>query len=219
MGRLRQARPQPALVVAVVALVAALAGTAVASDPVATTSAINKKKVKKIANKQIDKRAPDLSVASAESADNAATADSATTAQSAARLAGLAPGSINVASQGFGGGSGCDPGTDTVCASTQLQQPRRSDVLVLAAGTFWGNAGATGRCTVDLVNPAEPSVQIEVGQATATHTSSDSGDGFSLPHLFQDVPAGSRTFQLKCNQETGDLHISASRVVAVRLSG
>jgi hypothetical protein len=64
-------RPSPAIVVAVVALVAALAGTAVAG-PDASTSAINKKKVKKIASKQIKKLAPDLSVASADQAANAA---------------------------------------------------------------------------------------------------------------------------------------------------
>lgn len=66
-------RPSPAIVVAVVALVAALAGTAVAG-PDAGTSAINKKKVKKIVTKQIKKLAPDLSVASAENADQAANA-------------------------------------------------------------------------------------------------------------------------------------------------
>jgi uncharacterized protein (DUF2141 family) len=54
MNRLRM--PSPAIVVAVLALVAALAGTAVAEQ--ATTSALTKKKVKKIANKQIDKRFP-----------------------------------------------------------------------------------------------------------------------------------------------------------------
>jgi hypothetical protein len=64
-------RPSPAIVVAVVALIAALAGTAVAG-PDASTSAINKKKVKKIASKQIKKLAPDLSVASANQAANAA---------------------------------------------------------------------------------------------------------------------------------------------------
>jgi hypothetical protein len=50
-------RYSPAIVIAVLALVAAVAGTAVAG-PSATTSAITKKKVKKIANKQIDKRFP-----------------------------------------------------------------------------------------------------------------------------------------------------------------
>ena len=46
--------PSPAILVAVVALVAALAGTAVAG-PDAGTSAITKKKVKKIATKQANK--------------------------------------------------------------------------------------------------------------------------------------------------------------------
>jgi len=59
---MKGSRPQPALIVAMLALVAALAGTAVAADPVATTSAINKKKVKKIINKQ----APKLSVKNAD---------------------------------------------------------------------------------------------------------------------------------------------------------
>jgi hypothetical protein len=58
MKRTWKSRPSPALVVAILALVAAVAGTAVAADPSATTSAVTKKKVKKIANKQIDKRFP-----------------------------------------------------------------------------------------------------------------------------------------------------------------
>jgi hypothetical protein len=57
MRLLRNARPTPALAVAILALVAAVAGTAVAADPVANT-AVSKKKTKKIANKQIDKRLP-----------------------------------------------------------------------------------------------------------------------------------------------------------------
>lgn len=61
MGRgIRDGRPSPAIVVAVIALVAALAGTAIAADPLATTSAKKptKKEVKKIADKRIDKRLP-----------------------------------------------------------------------------------------------------------------------------------------------------------------
>jgi hypothetical protein len=55
MARLKRSRPSPALVVGVLALVAALAGTAVAADPVATTS-VSKKKTKKIAKKQAIKQ-------------------------------------------------------------------------------------------------------------------------------------------------------------------
>jgi hypothetical protein len=62
------------LIVAIaLALVAAVAGTAVAGGT-ATTS-VSKKKVKKIANKQITKRAGGLSVAKAKTADKAENAD------------------------------------------------------------------------------------------------------------------------------------------------
>jgi hypothetical protein len=63
MRRLRQARPRPAMIVAVLALVAALAGSAVAADPVATTS-VTKKKTKQIA-KRIAKRIANRAVENA----------------------------------------------------------------------------------------------------------------------------------------------------------
>jgi hypothetical protein len=83
---MNQARMQsPAILVAILALVAALAGTAIAG-PTATVS-VSKKKVKKIAKKQaikqINKLAPALSVASAETANTADTAGSAATAGNA----------------------------------------------------------------------------------------------------------------------------------------
>jgi hypothetical protein len=58
-------RPSPAMVVAIVALIAALGGTAIAGG------VINKKKAKNIANNVVTQRAPGLSVASAKTADNA----------------------------------------------------------------------------------------------------------------------------------------------------
>jgi hypothetical protein len=79
MRRIKQAKPSPAMLVAVVALVAALAGTAVAGVAVTSLSKKDKKQVTKIANKQgkqqankqIVKKAPGLSVASAKTADSA----------------------------------------------------------------------------------------------------------------------------------------------------
>jgi hypothetical protein len=53
MNRLKR-RPSPALIVSVMALVAALAGTAIASDPVATT-AVSKKKTRQIARNEANK--------------------------------------------------------------------------------------------------------------------------------------------------------------------
>jgi hypothetical protein len=55
MGWISDARPSPAIVIAVLALIAALTGTAVAG-PDASSSAVNKKKVKKIARKQANKQ-------------------------------------------------------------------------------------------------------------------------------------------------------------------
>jgi hypothetical protein len=79
-------RPSSAILVAVMALVAALGGTALAG-PGASSSALSKKTVKKIATKQADARiaalAPGLSVARAQTAGSADTADSAATATSA----------------------------------------------------------------------------------------------------------------------------------------
>jgi hypothetical protein len=65
MSMLRRKLPSPAIVIAILALVAGVTGAAVA-QPVAK-KAVTKKKVKKIAKKEIKKAAPDLSVANAES--------------------------------------------------------------------------------------------------------------------------------------------------------
>ena len=72
-----RSRLSPAMIVAVVALSLALAGSAVAGTD-AIDKAINKSKVKTIAkkqaSKQIDEKAPGLSVANAVNAQNATTA-------------------------------------------------------------------------------------------------------------------------------------------------
>jgi hypothetical protein len=79
-------RPSPAMVVAIVALIAALGGTAIAGG------FITKKKAKKIAANQVNKLAPGLSVKHADtsgSADSAKHADSATAADSAKKADNL----------------------------------------------------------------------------------------------------------------------------------
>ncbi len=96
---LRSGRLSPSLIISILALIVALAGTAVAGG------VLNKKKVKKIsrnvANKQIDTRAPGLTVShagtansagTATNADHAGNADSAGTANNASQLGGIAPG-------------------------------------------------------------------------------------------------------------------------------
>jgi hypothetical protein len=132
MRRLKRARPSPALIVAVVALVAALAGTAVASDPLATSSAkkVTKKKVKKIADRRINKLAPGLSVANAETAQNAETAETANSvvdgAITAPKLGTIVSRSSSVAlndGAGNAGNAACQPGEKMVGGGGQIVGP------------------------------------------------------------------------------------------------
>jgi hypothetical protein len=89
MKRLRRRKPSPAMLVAIVALVFALAGSTAAG--VATISVLNKKEkkqVRNIAKDEIGKAAPGLSVASAETANRANTANTADSATNAASVGG-----------------------------------------------------------------------------------------------------------------------------------
>jgi hypothetical protein len=99
MTRIRDSRPSPAIIVAVLVLVAALAGTAVAEEASTSAKPVTKKKVKKIAKKQINKLAPGLSVAHADTADSATRADTADNATNAtnATNANTATNAINAA--------------------------------------------------------------------------------------------------------------------------
>ena len=119
MREFRKARPSPAIVVAIMALVAAVAGTA-APDPGATSSKITKKKVTKIADQQISARESGLRVAhavTADDADHATTANTATNAtnatnaQKAADADALSGNTIvaegNIDGPGGLGGNGC----------------------------------------------------------------------------------------------------------------
>src|SRR5262249_31889407 len=83
--------PGPAIVIAIVALVAAMSGAALAGP---SAKKVTTKKVKQIADKEIDKKAPSLSVAhagSADSATNAANAANATHAMNANRANNVKP--------------------------------------------------------------------------------------------------------------------------------
>lgn len=85
-------RPSATMIVAAVALTLALTGSAIAM-PSASTRAVTKSTVKKIAKSQADKvvtsRAPGLSVAKAATADSATSAGSATNATNATNAGNL----------------------------------------------------------------------------------------------------------------------------------
>jgi len=79
---LKRRRPAPGTVLGLIALIVALAGTAVAG-PLATTSGLkkkDKKQIRKIARAEIAKAAPGLTVGNATNSTNAANATNATNA-------------------------------------------------------------------------------------------------------------------------------------------
>ena len=124
MRRIKQAKPSPALLVAVVALVAALGGGAVAGVAVTSLNKKETKKVRKIAkkkaNEQIEKKAPGLNVNSAKTASSATTADSSTTADSArpfayARITSAGNVTANVPSRNITSGQVSKGGTGIYC--------------------------------------------------------------------------------------------------------
>ena len=96
MSKIRSKRPSPAMIVALIALVVALTGTAVA-----TTSKLSGPEAKQVgkiagktANKRISKRAPKLTVARAHVADNA-TSLGGVAASSYTRQSDLAPATVS----------------------------------------------------------------------------------------------------------------------------
>jgi hypothetical protein len=162
-------RPSSGVLVGVLALVAAVAGTAVAG-PTATTSKLSKKKVVKIADQEINKLAPGLSVAHAESAntantatnaDNAVSADTALSAQSA----------LSADTADSVGGVSIEP----VRMSVPDGAPETTVVSVDGTFVSVSNCGS-GQITLRVGRPSSTSPTIttewitSAGGATVTHT-------------------------------------------------
>ncbi len=203
-------RPSPALVVAAFALVAALAGTAVAG-PV-SNKALSKSKVKKIADKEIAKKAPDLSVAHAN------TADTATTANNANAVGGASLDSLTLGRSATGS---CDPTSSTFvgCGNVSLTLPRAERVLVVADAGFDGNnsgAAYRGGCRLQADGTT-------VG-ATASPGSTDGlGVGFNandqgatgVNAVTNVLAAGAHDLTLQCNELGGNIEYSENSISAL----
>ena len=148
---LTRSRPSPAMIVAVLALTLALAGSAIAA-PDASLTALSKAQVKriakKVANKQITKRAPGLSVAHAKTADNATNAQNATNATNATNITGANSKNLPIAYGTATGG---------VTAVTGVGGTRTTSAASSGTGfrtiTFTGNfSGITANSITFVVN-------------------------------------------------------------------
>jgi len=141
------------MIVAALALIVALAGTAMAA-PTAIKSILNKKEkkqVKNIAKNQINKLAPGLSVKHANtagSADTAKRADVATKADDAGALSGT-----TIVGKGDIEGPGALTNSSCVAKSTSVPGARAGDHVVLTPPNGWPTyeVNLTARVTTDTV--------------------------------------------------------------------
>lgn len=215
MKKFRLSRPSPAMVVAVLALVFAMGGTALA---VVGLNAKQKRQVRSLANQQINAKASGLSVAKAKNATHADSADSANNANNANTVgnAGLASFTIGRSTTGS-----CDPaGSGFVdCGTVSLNLPRAGRVLIVATAGFDGAnsaAGYRGDCRLT----ADGTV---VGATVSNGSSTGTGVGFNgnqqgttaLSAVTDSLPAGTHDLALTCNQAGGSVEFSNDSVTAL----
>jgi hypothetical protein len=182
MRRLKGLRPSPAIVVALLALVAGLAGTAVAG-PDASTSAVTKKKAKKIANKQITKRAPGLTVGNSE------------------KLDGLDANQLTPASSNNVQSSNQDLSpADQVVLSTTITTAGTSTVLANAAVRLDSNGGGDDQATCFI------RIAGSDGPPSFTGIPDVGADEITIPAVHgQSVGTGTHTVELLCRITGGSV--------------
>jgi hypothetical protein len=209
MGSRKNRRPSPAMVVACLALIFAIAGTAVAASGLTKKQ---KKQVAGIAATQVNKLAPTLSVAKAGTADSASTANSANTAGNAGQLEGSSLSQIVPGNLGFQ--FSCVLSTSfSTCATLELTLSRTANVLVVAT-TQWFSPDAVatsvdGRCNVRLGTGSTSNVPFGT---TSNDTDGDQTRTLAFIGEFTDVPAGTATFELRCIADAGNISLIETRV-------
>jgi len=180
-------RPSPAIVVAVLALVAALAGSAVAGSDVQSSAALNKKKVKKIAKKQINKLAPGLSVANADNAD---------------ALGGQSPSAFETTSASDDGGdTSVTLGTaNTTVLSTTITVPSPKTVTAVASVEAFGDGGGNDFMLCNAEIAGTNGTRLEVGPAERE----------ALPVTqSRSVGAGTHTVRVECAKDSAGASVEA----------
>lgn len=153
---------------------------------------------------------------SATTADKATSATSADSANNAKTVGGLSTSQLSAASSGFETG-GCDA-TSTAfitCVSTTLNLPHSGPVVLVAASgenSFAGVAQGTCEFSVDGVASDVPS--FRTGETASDNTGEGATNGFALTSVTGNLSAGNHTFELVCNQRSGDIEYLDSSISA-----
>ena len=178
---------------------------------------------------------------SAGRADTAATADTATTAASAttaetattstfsqnanaaASLGGLSVAQLRTSSSTGIGGICSNPTAATICGSLTVNLETTSDVLVIASGAWYGTDSGdndeAGECFITRDPSTSPSsVRQEMGQTDDSHDDFERAAAFTLHTTIENLPAGSNTFRLRCDENDADFQVEHAVVSMVRLT-
>jgi hypothetical protein len=152
----------------------------------------------------------------AASADKATSATNADSANNAKTVGGLSNSQLSAASSGFETG-GCDATSTTfiTCVSTTLNLPHSGPVVLVAASgenSFAGVAQGTCEFSVDGVASDVPS--FRTGEAASDNTGEGATNGFALTSVTGNLSAGNHTFELVCNQRSGDIEYFDSSISA-----
>jgi hypothetical protein len=206
MERTAASRPSPAIIVAVLALVAALAGTAVAERATTSAKPVTKKKAKKITRKQINRLAPGLSVASADTATNAENADA---------LGGQGPAAFRTA-------SAADERGNTVPLTDQFSTVLSTTITIPSAKTI--TAVASIEAVSDGTNNEVISCNLNIAGTDGVRQSTDINGGISdhttLPLTqVRSLGAGTHTVLAECFRNVAGTVSVDERVLSVVATG
>ncbi|HEY8000330.1 MAG: hypothetical protein ACHQJ5_05375 [Vicinamibacteria bacterium] len=179
-------RPSPAIVIAVVALAFAVVGSAIAST--SGLDKITKSKVRSIADKEIAKKAPGLSVAHAAAADTVG-------GKSAAALAPSSGFDQNSAVVSLGLGF-------TTVASATITTSAPGQVLATGSAELDGNVsgdGNRGQCMIAIDGTSSAFYELDLDDVGALN------QGTVAVTFARTLPAGSHTAELRCTELSGDI--------------
>ena len=231
MKKLHVSRPSPAMVVAMVALIVALGGSAYAAKKIGSSqlkkNAVTTKKIKNGA--VTGGKLASGAVSSGKIAGNAVTTDKITDgAVTTGKIADATLGSLTTAR---GTTSSCDPASTTFvdCGTVSLDLPRSGRVLVLASLGYDGSNtnSYSGNCRL-AVDGATVGPTIDYGQAayvTSGGNTTVGGPGFNangeeggaLNFVTAALAAGTHTASLQCNQAGGSIEFTQTAVSGVML--
>jgi hypothetical protein len=231
MKRFHVSRPSPAMVVALLALIVALGGSAYAAKKIGSKqlkkNAVTTKKIKngavtgsKIANNAVTTgKIANNAVTTGKIADNAVTAG---------KIAGATLDSLTI---GRSTSTSCDPATSGFvdCGTVSLNLPRAGRVLVVADLAYDGSNsnGYRGACRL-AVDGTAVGTTIDYGQAAYVASggvtvvggpgfNANGQEGGGLNVVTDALPTGTHSFALQCNQAGGSIEFSETSVSAAML--